>query len=92
MNYKANEYLINTIKDKMEDMNMKFEYMTLKVAQGVIFQSKKSTTVNLAKAEDLEKALNELGADGWELIQIIGTDGFLGAGDSGHAILKRQVN
>ena len=71
---------------------MKFEYMTLKVAKGVIFQSKKDTTVNLSKAEDFEKALNELGADGWELTQVIGIEGFLGAGDSGFAILKRQVN
>jgi hypothetical protein len=66
---------------------MKFEYMTLKVARGVIFQSKNDTTVNLDKEEVFQKALNELGADGWELIQVI-----LNVGDSGYAILKRQVN
>ena len=66
---------------------MKFEYMTLKVARGVIFQAKNDTTVNLDKEEVFQKALNELGADGWELIQVI-----LNGGDSGYAILKRQVN
>jgi len=66
---------------------MKFEYMTLKVARGVIFQAKNDTTVNLDKEEVFQKVLNELGADGWELIQVI-----LNVGDSGYAILKRQVN
>jgi len=66
---------------------MKFEYMTLKVVKGVIFQSKNDTTVNLDKEEVFQKVLNERGADGWELIQVI-----LGIDGLGYAIFKRQVN
>ncbi|MCL2528021.1 MAG: DUF4177 domain-containing protein [Defluviitaleaceae bacterium] len=70
---------------------MKFEYKNLKIAKDVIFQSKNSTTINIGKAEIFEKALNELGEDGWELIQIIDPKGFLGIGDVGYCVFKRQV-
>jgi len=71
---------------------MKFEYKNLKIARGVIFKSKNDPTINADKPEEFEKALNELGADGWELIQIIDPKGFLGAGDVGYCIFKRQVD
>ncbi|MCL2566367.1 MAG: DUF4177 domain-containing protein [Defluviitaleaceae bacterium] len=70
---------------------MKFEYKNLKIAKDVILQSKNDTTINLSKPEELEKALNELGAEGWELIQIVDPKGFLGLGDTGYCIFKRQI-
>jgi len=70
---------------------MKYEYKNLKIAKDVVFQSKKSTTINIGKAEAFEKALNELGEDGWELIQIIDPKGFLGIGDVGYCVFKRQI-
>ena len=70
---------------------MKFEYKNLRVAKGVVFKSKNSTTIDLGKPEEFEKALNELGADGWELTQIVDPKGFLGAGDVGYVIFKRQT-
>ena len=71
---------------------MKFEYKNLRIAKGVIFQSKNDPTINLAKPEEFEKALNALGEDGWELIQVIDPKGFLGAGDVGYCVFKRQVD
>ena len=70
---------------------MKFEYKNLKVARGVVFKSKNDTTIDVARPEEFEQALNELGADGWELVQILDPKGFLGAGDIGYVIFKRQV-
>lgn len=70
---------------------MKFEYKNLKIAKDVIFKSKNDTTVDIGKAEAFEKALNELGADGWELTQVIDPKGLFGAGDSGYIIFKRQI-
>ena len=70
---------------------MKFEYKTLRVAKDVLIQSKKDTTVNLAKPEDFEQALNDMGSDGWELIQIVDPKGFLGLGDVGYCVFKREV-
>ena len=71
---------------------MKFEYKNLKIAQGVIFKSKNDSTVDVTKQEEFEKALNMLGEDGWELIQMIQPKGFLGLGDIGYCVFKRQVN
>ena len=71
---------------------MKFEYKNLRIAKGVIFQSKNSTTINIDKPEEFEKALNELGADGWELIQMVDPKGFMGAGDVGYCIFKRRIS
>ena len=71
---------------------MKFEYKNLRIAKGVLFQSKNDTTINLAKPEEFEKALNALGEDGWELTQVIDPKGFLGAGDVGYCVFKRQVD
>ena len=70
---------------------MKFEYKNIKIAQGVIFKSKNDQTVDVTKQEEFEKALNMLGEDGWELIQMIQPKGFLGLGDIGYCIFKRQV-
>jgi len=70
---------------------MKFEYKNLRIAKGVIFKTKNSTVVDLSNPEEFEKALNELGADGWELAQIVDPKGFLGAGDTGYVIFKRQI-
>ena len=70
---------------------MRFEYKNLKIAKDVIFQSKNSTTINIGKAEIFENALNQLGEDGWELIQIIDPKGFLGIGDVGYCVFKRQI-
>ncbi|MCL2841758.1 MAG: DUF4177 domain-containing protein [Defluviitaleaceae bacterium] len=71
---------------------MKFKYKILKIAKDVIFKSKNDTTVYLGKPEEFENALNELGADGWEMAQIVDPKGFLGAGDTGYAIFKRQID
>ena len=71
---------------------MKFEYKNLKVARGVVFKSKNDTTIDVARPEEFEQALNELGADGWELVQILDPKGFLGAGDIGYVIFKRQID
>jgi len=71
---------------------MKFEYKNLKIAKSVIFKSKNDPTVDIGKPEEFEKALNELGADGWELTQIVDPKGFLGAGDTGYIIFKRRVD
>ena len=70
---------------------MKYEYKNLKIAQGVIFKSKNDRTIDVTKQEEFEKALNMLGEDGWELIQMIQPKGFLGLGDVGYCIFKRQV-
>ena len=66
---------------------MKFEYKNLKVARGIIFKSKNDTTIDVAKPEEFEQALNELGAEGWELAQILHPLGL----DIGYVIFKRQV-
>ena len=71
---------------------MKFEYKNLKIAQGVVFKSKNDSTIDVTKQEEFEKALNMLGEDGWELIQMIQPKGFLGLGDVGYCIFKRQVD
>ena len=71
---------------------MKFEYKNLKIAQGVIFKSKNDSTVDVTKQEEFEKALNMLGEDGWELIHMIQPKGFLGLGDVGYCLFKRQVD
>ena len=71
---------------------MKFEYKNLKIAKDVVFKSKNDTTINLGKREEFERALNEFGADGWELIQIVDPKGFLGLGDVGYCVFKRQVD
>ena len=70
---------------------MKYEYKNLKIAKDVILKSKNDTTIDLGKPEDFELALNEFGNDGWELVQIIDPKGFLGFGDVGYCIFKRQV-
>ena len=70
---------------------MKFEYKNLKIAQGVIFKSKNDPTIDVTKQEEFEKALNMLGEDGWELIHMIQRKGFLGLGDVGYCLFKRQV-
>jgi len=70
---------------------MKFEYKNLKIAKDVIFKSKNDTTVDLGKPEEFEKALNVLGSDGWEMAQIVDPKGFLGLGDTGYVIFKRQI-
>ena len=70
---------------------MKFEYKNLKIAQGVVFKSKNDPTVNVSKPEEFEKALNALGEDGWELIEMIQPQGFMGLGDVGYCIFKRQI-
>jgi len=70
---------------------MKFEYKNLKIAKGVIFQSKNDPTINIGKPEEFERVLNELGAEGWELVQILDPKGFLGLGDIGSIIFKRQI-
>ena len=70
---------------------MKFEYKNLKIAQGVIFKSKNDSTIDVTKQDEFEKALNILGEDGWELIQMIQPKGFLGLGDVGYCVFKRQV-
>jgi len=72
--------------------DMKFEYKNLKIAKDVIFKSKNDTTINLGNPEEFEKALNELGSDAWELAQIVDPKGFLGMGDVGYCVFKRQVN
>jgi len=71
---------------------MKFEYKNLKIAQGVVFKSKNDPTIDVTKQEEFEKALNMLGEDGWELIQMIQPKGFLGLGDVGYCVFKRQVD
>ena len=71
---------------------MKFEYKNIKIAQGVVFRSKNDPTVDVTKQEEFEKALNMLGEDGWELIQMIQPRGFLGLGDVGYCVFKRQVD
>jgi len=71
---------------------MKFEYKTLRIAKDVILQSKNNPTISVDKPEVFEKALNELGVDGWELIQILDPKGFLGIGDKGYCIFKRKVD
>ena len=71
---------------------MKFEYKNIKIAQGVVFRSKNDPTVDVTKQEEFEKSLNMLGEDGWELIQMIQPKGFLGLGDVGYCIFKRQVD
>ena len=71
---------------------MKFEYKNIKIAQGVVFRSKNDPTVDITKQEEFERALNMLGEDGWELIQMIQPKGFLGLGDVGYCIFKRQVD
>ena len=70
---------------------MKFEYKNLKIVQGVIFKSKNDPTIDVTKQDEFEKALNILGEDGWELIQMIQPKGFLGLGDVGYCVFKRQV-
>ena len=71
---------------------MKFEYKNLKIAQGVIFKSTNDPTIDVTKQEEFEKALNMLGADGWELIQMIQPKGLLGLGDVGYCVFKRQID
>ena len=71
---------------------MKYEYKNLKIAKDVVFKSKNDTTINIAKQEEFEKALNELGADGWEFIQVIDPKGFMGMGDVGYCVFKRQID
>ena len=71
---------------------MKFEYKNIRIAKDVLFKSKNDTTVNIGDPAEFEKALNEFGADGWELIQIIDPKGFLGLGDVGYCVFKRHVN
>ena len=71
---------------------MKFEYKNLKIAQGVVFQTKNDPTIDVTKQEEFERALNMLGEDGWELIQMIQPKGFLGLGDVGYCVFKRQVD
>ena len=71
---------------------MKFEYKNLKIAQGVVFKSKNDSTIDVTKQEEFEKALNMLGEDGWELIQMIQPKGFLGLGDVGYCVFKRQID
>jgi len=71
---------------------MKYEYKTIKIAKDVIFKSKNSATINIGNPNEFEKALNELGADGWKLIQILSPVGFLGLGDEGYCIFERQVD
>jgi len=70
---------------------MRYEYKNLKIAKDVIFKSKNDPTINVGNPAEFEKALNELGADGWELIQMIDPKGFMGLGDVGYCIFKRQV-
>ena len=70
---------------------MKFEYKNLKIAQGIVFKSKNDTTVDASNPDEFVKALNLLGEDGWELVEMIQPKGFLGLGDVGYCILKRQV-
>ena len=70
---------------------MKFEYKNLKIAQGVVFKSKNDPTIDVTKQEEFEKALNMLGEDGWELIQMIQPKGFLGLGDVGYCVLRDKL-
>lgn len=71
---------------------MKFEYKTLKIAQGIIYKSKDDPTVNASNPEEFENVLNELGNEGWELVEMIEPKGFLGLGDTGFCIFKRKVD
>ncbi len=71
---------------------MKYEYKILKIASMIIFKSKDDSTVNADKPEEFENALNELGKEGWELIEIVDPKGFLGLGDGGYCLFKRAVN
>ena len=70
---------------------MKFEYKNLRIAKA-IWKSKNNPTINVSDPEEFEKALNELGIDGWELIQILDPKGALGLGDFGYCIFKRQID
>jgi len=70
---------------------MKYEYKTMKIATMLLYKSKDDPTVNADKVEELEKALNELGKDGWELIETIQPKGFMGLGDTGLFIFKRAI-
>ena len=70
---------------------MKYEYKVLKIASMILFKSKDDPTVNSDKTEDFETALNELGKEGWELVEVIDPRGFMGLGDSGQCIFKRIV-
>ncbi len=57
----------------------------------VIYKSKNDPTINIDKVDEFEKALNELGNEGWELIEMIQPKGFLGFGDEGLCIFKRKL-
>ena len=70
---------------------MKYEYKTIKIAKGVIYKFKNDSTVNADKVAELGQALNEFGQEGWELIEMIQPQGFLGLGDEGLCIFKRLV-
>ena len=68
-----------------------FEYKSVKIVKGVLLKSKNDPTIEIDKPEEFGRALNELGADGWELVQILDPRGFLGASDTSVAIFKRLI-
>lgn len=70
---------------------MKYEYKILKIASMILFKTKNDPTVNADKPEEFENALNELGKEGWELVEIIEPKGFVGLGDSGYCLFKREI-
>ena len=72
-------------------MQKRYEYKSLTIAKDIVFKSKTSTTINVNDPEEFERALNDLGAQGWELIQMINPRGFLGLGDIGYCVFKREI-
>lgn len=69
---------------------MKYEYKIVKIAKQLIYKSPNDNIVNADKVEEFENNLNELGKDGWNLVEIVQPQGFLGLGDIGLCIFKRE--
>ena len=70
---------------------MKFEYKIINIAKSMVFKSKNDSTINADNLEEFQNALNVLGNDGWELIEIIQPIGYLGLGDKGACLFKRKI-
>lgn len=63
----------------------KWEYKTIKIDA-----SAKSLFGN--KGLNMDQQLNELGADGWELVNLVGTASGGGLSAGAQAVFKRSVN